>query len=71
MPERRKGAQAVECLADIRKRGGASSGILVFESEQRDATTAHAARVMTLLAPWSLTSHTARKYLLPNNSWAV
>ena len=42
MPERRKRAQAIECLADIRKRGGTSSGIMVFDSEQRDTTTAHA-----------------------------
>ena len=34
MPESGKAAQAVECLADIRKRGGASSAILVFDSEQ-------------------------------------
>ena len=43
MPEMGNQAQAVECLADIRKRGGASSGIMVFDSEQRDTTTAHAA----------------------------
>ena len=36
MPESGKAAQAVECLADIRKRSGTSSGILVFKSEQRD-----------------------------------
>ena len=36
MPEPGKAGQAIECLADIRLRGGTSSGILVFESEQRD-----------------------------------
>jgi len=34
MPERGKRAQAVECLIDIRDRGGASSGIVVFDSGQ-------------------------------------
>jgi len=48
MPETGKQAQATECLADIRKLGGASSGIVVFDSEQRGATTAHAERIMTL-----------------------
>ncbi len=43
MPESGKQAQAIECLADIRKLGGASSGIVVFDSEQRGTTTAHAA----------------------------
>jgi hypothetical protein len=35
MPESGKVGQAIECLADIRKRGGTSSGIVVFDSEQR------------------------------------
>jgi hypothetical protein len=34
MPERGKRAQAVECLADIRKFGGVSSGMVVFDSGQ-------------------------------------
>ena len=34
MPESAKAVQAVECLADIRERGGTSSGIVVFDSEQ-------------------------------------
>ena len=34
MPEMGKQAQAIECLADIRKLGGASSRIPVFDSEQ-------------------------------------
>jgi hypothetical protein len=45
MPESREPAQALECLADIRKFGGASSGILVFDSGQLGATTAQAARM--------------------------
>ena len=36
MPETGKGAQAIERLADIRRRNGASSVFLVFDSEQRD-----------------------------------
>jgi hypothetical protein len=48
--------QAVECLADIRKDGGVSSVVLLFDSEQRGTTTAHAAR-MTLLIPHSLILH--------------
>jgi len=44
MPESGKPSQAVECLVDIRRRGGTSSGIVVFDSEQRGTTTAHAAR---------------------------
>lgn len=36
MPESAKAVQAVECLADIRERGGTSSGIVVFDFEQRD-----------------------------------
>jgi hypothetical protein len=36
MPESRKAVQAVECLADIRRRGGASSVALVFDSGQLD-----------------------------------
>jgi hypothetical protein len=36
MPESGKLSQAIECLADIRKLGGSSSGIVVFDSEQRD-----------------------------------
>ena len=36
MPESRKAVQAVECLVDIRRRGGASSGFLVFDSGQLD-----------------------------------
>jgi hypothetical protein len=36
MPESGKPAQAIECLADIRKFGGASSATLVFDSEQLD-----------------------------------
>jgi hypothetical protein len=36
MPESGKPAQAIECLADIRKFGGASSAILVFDSGQLD-----------------------------------
>lgn len=34
MPEPGKSSQAVECLADIRRRGAASSLILVFDSGQ-------------------------------------
>ena len=44
MPEIGKPSQAVECLADIRKCVAASSGIVVFDSEQPGATTAHAVR---------------------------
>jgi hypothetical protein len=36
MPESGKLSQAIECLIDIRKFGGASSGIVVFGSEQQD-----------------------------------
>ena len=43
MPEMGNQAQAVECLADIRRRRGRGSVFLVFDSEQRDTTTAHAA----------------------------
>jgi hypothetical protein len=42
MPESGKPAQAIECLADIRKFGGASSATLVFDSEHLGTTTAHA-----------------------------
>jgi hypothetical protein len=42
MPESGKTRQAVECLADIRRQNGASSKIVVFDSGQRGATTAHA-----------------------------
>jgi hypothetical protein len=34
MPESRKAVQAIEWLIDIRDRGGASSGIVVFDSGQ-------------------------------------
>jgi hypothetical protein len=43
-----KKVQAVECLADIRRRDGASSVFLVFDSEQPGATTAHGGCAMTL-----------------------
>jgi len=49
MPESAKAVQAVECLADIRERGGTSSGIVVFDSEQRGTTAAHAARITSAL----------------------
>src|SRR6476661_10279656 len=39
-----KRPQAVECLVDIRRSGGAGSAIAVFDFEQRNTTTAHAAR---------------------------
>ena len=70
MPESGKPSQAVECLADIRKRGGASSVFLVFDSEQLGATTAHG-RAMTLLIPHSLILHGRAKYSLSNDSWVV
>jgi len=53
MPESGRVVQAVECLADIRKFGGASSGIMVFDSEQPGATTAHAARYDSFNSPES------------------
>jgi hypothetical protein len=51
MPESAKAVQAVECLVDIRERGGRSSGIVVFDFEQRGTTTAHEVR-RTLLIAW-------------------
>ena len=42
MPEIGKDPQAVECLADIRRRSGASSEILVFDFEQLGAGSEHA-----------------------------
>jgi len=39
MPEWDKTAQAVECLADIRWLGGASSAIVVFDFEQLNGET--------------------------------
>lgn len=43
MPESGKAAQAVERLADIRRRNGVSSKIVVFDFGQPGATTAHGA----------------------------
>lgn len=43
MPEIGKSPQAVECLADIRRQSGASSGIVVFDSGQLGAGSEHAA----------------------------
>jgi len=43
MPEIGESLQAVECLVDIRRRSGTSSEIVVFDSGQPGATTAHAA----------------------------
>lgn len=40
MPESGKAAQAIECLADIRKDAIASSAIMVFDFEQLGTTTA-------------------------------
>ena len=39
MPESGKTAKAIECLANIRGRSGASSEIVVFDSEHLNAET--------------------------------
>ena len=72
MPEIGESSQAVECLADIRRRDGASSGIVVFDSEQRSTTTAHAERrILSFVdsgAKQIARHFTVARYLLPNYS---
>jgi len=70
MPESDDPSQTVECLADIRKRGGTSSGIMVFDSEQRGTTTAHAAHYDSFTLPESNFSQVA-KYSFPKDSRVV
>ena len=72
MPETGKIGQAIERLADIRRFGGASSEIMVFESEQRSTTTAHAERrILSFVdsgAKQIARHFTVARYLLPNYS---
>src|SRR6478609_6921388 len=70
MPESEKGPQAVECLVDIRRSGGAGSAIAVFDFEQRNTTTAHAVRYDSFNSLQS-NSLQLRKYSPSNDSCVV
>ena len=70
MPESGKPSQAIECLADIRRLRGRGSVFLVFDSEQRDTTTAHAAHYDSFTLPESNFSQVA-KYSFPKDSRVV
>src|SRR6476660_2911028 len=65
-----KRPQAVEYLVDIRRSGGAGSAIAVFDFEQRNTTTAHAARYDSFNSLQS-NSPQLRKYSPSNDSCVV